>query len=386
MRICVVTQNHPGVVMGGAEYQSHLVAQELATRPGVDVFFLARGVPATATHGEPPYHVRSIRQPWRLARRSLTVDAARLMRALRDIRPDAIYQRMRISYTGVCQYYAAAAGIPLFVHVASDFDLDPRLLRPGRLSFNLPFELLDAAIGNWGLRRAAQVVLQTDRQARMLRQKYGREAAFVVHNCQPLPDRLHRRDDQLLRVVWIGNLKPIKRPELFVELARRLAHVSNAEFLMVGRTYDERYSAIVHGRGAPPNLRYLGPLPHADVLDLLARSHVLVNTSTTEGSPNTFIEAWSRGAVVASLEVDVDRTLRDRGVGLHAGTMENLVAQVESILRSPENRDRMTSRAFDYVHETHSMANVRRLCDAMIAVAGCGPLSRSVVSGRGKGP
>jgi glycosyltransferase involved in cell wall biosynthesis len=347
--------------MGGAEYQSHLVAQELASRPGVEVYFLARGVPATATHGEPPYEIRSIRQPWRLARRSLTLDAPRLMRVLRDIRPDAIYQRMRVSYTGICHYYAAAARIPLFVHVASDFDLDPRLLRPGRLSPNLPFEAMDAAIGNWGLRRAAHVVLQTDHQARMLQERYGRVAALVVHNCQPLPDQLPRRDDQLLRVVWIGNLRPIKRPELFVELARRLTHVSNAEFLLVGRVYDGRYSDIVHGQGTPPNLRYLGPLPHADVLDLLSRSHVLVNTSITEGSPNTFIEGWGRGAVVASLEVDVD--------GLHAGTIENLATQVEFILRNPAERDRLTTRAFNYVHETHSMANVRLLCDAIMAAA-----------------
>ena len=107
---------------------------------------------------------------------------------------------------------------------------------------------MDAAIGNWGLRRAAHVVLQTNHQARMLQETYGRVAALVVHNCQPLPDQLPRRDGQPLRVVWIGNLRPIKRPELFVELARRLTHVSNAEFLLVGRVYDGRYSDIAQAR------------------------------------------------------------------------------------------------------------------------------------------
>jgi glycosyltransferase involved in cell wall biosynthesis len=352
--------------MGGAEYQSHLVAQELASRPGTQVHFIARGVPATGAYGAPPYEVVSVGQARGLARRSLTADAPRLIKLLREIRPDVIYQRMRVSYTGLCQSYAAAARIPLFVHVASDFDLDPRLLRPGRLSLNLPFELLDAAIGNWGLRRAARIVLQTDRQAALLRAGYGRNSALVVRNCQPLPDQLHARDNSPLRVLWIGNLRPIKRPELFLELARRLSHIGSVEFLLAGRTYDGRYSEILSRRDLPPNFRYLGPLPHDDVLDLLSRSHMLVNTSQMEGSPNTFIEAWGRGVVVASLDVDVDDALKGRGIGVHAGDVDTLAAEVERLLGDTEMRLRMATRAFNYVHKTHSMSNIVRLCDAII--------------------
>lgn len=376
MRVCVVTQNHPTVLMGGAEYQSHLVAQELASRPGIEVYFLARGVPTSGTFGVPPYHVRSIGQPKGLARRSLTFDAPQLMRGLREIRPDVIYQRMRISYSAVCQLHAFSAKVPLFLHVASDFDLDSRLLRPGRLSFNLPFEVLDSAMGNWGLKRAAHLVVQTDRQAELLRTSYGREPALVVHNSQPLPDQLTSRDDRPIRVLWIGNLRPIKRPELFVELARRLLHIRNVEFLVVGRSYDGRYAFLQQDGGVPSNLKYLGPLPHTEVLDLLARSHILVNTSSIEGSPNTFIEAWGRGVVVASLAADVDGALKDRGVGIYAGDMKTLETRLERMLCAPEERLQMAIRAFEYVHKVHSMGNLRRLCDAMIAAGktvGCQP-------------
>lgn len=355
--------------MGGAEYQSHLVAQELASRPGMEVHFIARGVPATGVYGVPPYKVISVGQPRGLARRSLAVDAPRLVRLLREVRPDVIYQRMRISYTGLCQSYAAAARIPMFVHVASDFDLDPRILRQGRLSFNLPFELIDTAIGNWGLRRATYVVVQTDRQAELLRAGYGRSSALVVRNCQPLPDQLNSHDNRPLRVLWIGNLRPIKRPELFLELARRLSHVGSVEFLLAGRTYDGRYTEILSRRDLPANFRYLGPLSHDDVLDLLNRSHVLVNTSLTEGSPNTFIEAWGRGVVVASLDVDVDGALKGRGIGVHAGDVDTLASEVERLLGDPEMRIRIATRAFEYVHKTHSMSNIARLCDAIIASA-----------------
>lgn len=365
MKVCVVTQNHPEVAMGGAEFQSHLVAQELASRPGVEVFFLARGVPSSGHYGNPTYSAIALGAPSGLARRSLTFDAPKLTRVLQSIRPDLIYQRMRISYTGICQAYAQAAGIPLCLHLASDFDLDPRLVRPGRLSFNLPFEVLDTAIGNWGLRRASHVIVQTETQARLLRTHYRRGASVIVHNFQPLPVEIRPRSDDPLRVVWIGNLRPIKRPELFIELARRFAGRTDVEFLMAGRTYGSPFGQ----ESLPPNLRYLGPLPRSQVLDLLNRSHVLINTSSTEGSPNTFIEAWSHGVVVASLNVDVDGALTKDGMGVLAGTMDGLVAKVDSLLNCPADRAAMSARAFAFVHERHSLRNATDLCDFIVASA-----------------
>jgi glycosyltransferase involved in cell wall biosynthesis len=43
------------------------------------------------------------------------------------------------------------------------------------------------------------------------------------------------------------------------------------------------------------NVDYLGARRQREVNELLARAHVLVNTSITEGYPNTFIQAWQRG-------------------------------------------------------------------------------------------
>jgi len=369
LRVCIVTQNHPSVVIGGAEYQCHLVAQELASRNGVEVHYLARRAPQSGVCGDPAYLVSSLGQSEGLARMSLVFDARRLLHKLQEIQPDAIYQRMRISYTGVCQWYAAKAGIPLFAHVASDFDFDSCPLNFRDVSLKWPLQALDAAIGSWGLRRAAHIVVQTDRQAKLLRTRYGRRATLISQNAQPLPTHLAVRVASPLRVIWVGNLRPVKRPELFVELARRLSHIGNVEFLMVGRTYGGDYSRLLTSEAIPKNLRYLGALPRAEVLDLMANSHILVNTSATEGSPNTFIEAWGHGAVVVSLNVDVDGALKDLGVGLHAGDMHRLVELVERTLCRSHERQQIAARAFEYVHRTHSLANVRRLCDAIVSAA-----------------
>jgi hypothetical protein len=61
------------------------------------------------------------------------------------------------------------------------------------------------------------------------------------------------------------------------------------------------------------------PLP-----EFIAKSRFLVNTSDVEGFFNTFIQAWMRNTVVLSMNVDVDDTLKDQGLGYFAGNYDSL--------------------------------------------------------------
>jgi hypothetical protein len=60
------------------------------------------------------------------------------------------------------------------------------------------------------------------------------------------------------------------------------------------------------------NLDLLGEVPLEEVNAQLAAGHLFVNTSKTEGFPNTFIQAWMRRVPTLSLDVDPDGILRSR--------------------------------------------------------------------------
>jgi glycosyltransferase involved in cell wall biosynthesis len=88
-------------------------------------------------------------------------------------------------------------------------------------------------------------------------------------------------------VVYLGRFDPIKRPWLFVEIAR---HFPEAEFLMMGKSN-------FHGPGSwqphdlPPNVKVLGHLDDEERNRVLAASWVLVNTSIHESLSSSFLEA-----------------------------------------------------------------------------------------------
>jgi glycosyltransferase involved in cell wall biosynthesis len=368
-------EGHPLVQMGGAEYQAHQLAEALARRDGVRVTYLSRIVPDESNL---PYQLRSMGDATGFRRRSTLFDARSLWSTLNEVRPDVVYQRMKQGYTAVCAYYAQRAGIPMVFHAASDPDADGRWFRK-QLSANTPLDLLEVVAGNWGLRHAAHVIVQTKMQGALLQRSFGREPSAVIPNSQPLPRELPKKLAEGLRVLWVSNIKEVKRPHLFLDLAEQFRHRDDIEFWMVGRPGCHR--SIKPTMGAVRRstcIRYFGELPIERVNELMAQADVFVNTSSFEGFPNTFIQAWSRGAIVASLAVDVDGGLEARGIGYCTGNMPRLAEVISRLADSPGLRREISERAFAHVWQEHSGANLQRLADFMLGVGAARTGGRAV--------
>jgi glycosyltransferase involved in cell wall biosynthesis len=374
VRVCLIAENHPLVLMGGAEYQTQLLAEELSRRPGVALHYLARRVPQGTAATNLPYAVRCIGSDRGVRRRAVFFDAPELWRTLRELQPDVIYQQAKQSYTAVCAHYSRRTGIPFFYQIASDYDLDRHWLSLmlSRLSANTPFDIVESVSGNWGILHASHVIAQTAPQAQILRSRFGRDATAVIRNFQPLPNALPRKPAGPVRVLWVANLKYVKRPELFVQLARSFVGRKDLQFIMVGRpAMHWRYAALMNEIPTLGNLEYLGEQPIERVNELMAQAHIHVNTSSFEGFPNTFIQAWARGAVVMSIAVDPDGDMESRGIGFCAGSFDRLRTLVDELAATPQRRQEIAQRAFEFAQAEHSLASGARLADLMLdAVAG----------------
>ena len=111
------------------------------------------------------------------------------------------------------------------------------------------------------------------------------------------------------RVISLARLDPIKRPWLFVELARRFPDV---EFLMAGQAHFEGHGGW-QPTDVPQNLRFVGHVEGADKDHLLSSAWVLVNTSIHEESPVSLFEALAYETPLLST-IDSDRIVERHGV------------------------------------------------------------------------
>jgi glycosyltransferase involved in cell wall biosynthesis len=360
------------VRMGGAEYQAHLLAEELSRRPGVEVIYLARVVPPGAMAESLPYSVQGFGSLSGIRQRGAFFSAMALWSALEELKPNAIYQRMKQGHTAVCAQYAMRHRIPLIFHAANAPDVSGEWLRK-RVSANLPIDLVDVWFGNWGIKRATVTIVQTEAQRSLFSKRFGRDASAIVRNFQPLPSSLPDKLRGGLRVLWVANFKDAKRPEAFVQLANNFRARRDMEFWMVGRpSTHRRFRRLMTEIQNSVNLRYFGELPQNEVNRLMAEADVFVNTSLFEGSPNTFIQAWSRGAIVTSLSVDVDGGLERQGIGYCAGDLERLRHVLEELNASPQLRTEIAVRAFAHVQRVHSLKNVVELADLVLSAGNDG--------------
>jgi len=171
------------------------------------------------------------------------------------------------------------------------------------------------------------VVAQSEAQRSNLAKNFGRDCS-VVRSCYDHDGHTGHPDGVIL---WVGNIIPVKRPELFIDLVRRLP---NYRFKMIGGA-DEALIAPLRRLAADlGNIEFAGFVPYAEVESHFDRASILVNTSSNEGFPNTFLQAWSRGIPTVSM-IDPGAYLNSDRVGEVVNSVEQMAQTISKIKSSP---------------------------------------------------
>ena len=86
------------------------------------------------------------------------------------------------------------------------------------------------------MKQATSIITQNGFQQQSLLAKFGKRGIRVNQMTESIDATHIVKDDDVLTIVWIANLKVIKQPELFVELAQKLESYSDKiRMIMCGR-------------------------------------------------------------------------------------------------------------------------------------------------------
>ena len=348
--------------MGGSEYQVQLLMDHLLRRTDLEIHFVTNRI--AAGFEAKGYDVIEISRGFGVRRYGLFFDMLPLYRILKRLKPDVIYQVIGSAHTGIAAYYARRHRCKLVFRVTDEMSL-----RRERISWKRPHYHLERWLLHYGIRHATTIVVQTESQRKLLTEGFGRSDAVIVRNFHPHPSEIPIKGSGTRRVLWIANLKRLKNPEAFLRLAEHFAGRRDVEFVMLGAAADHpSWVREIEARiETCPNVRYEGGVPPAEVNARLAEADLLVNTSTTEGFSNTFIQAWARGVPVVSLNVDPDSVFSASSPSLLAGTEEKLAEIVERLLCDDDLRAQIAARCRRLALEQYTEGNAERLVE-MLAV------------------
>jgi glycosyltransferase involved in cell wall biosynthesis len=199
----------------------------------------------------------------------------------------------------------------------------------------------------YGIKRADAILVQTVYQQQELMKNFGLPSTLAGMLVAKPFGASGAKD---IDVLWVANIRRVKRPDMLVELARAMPSVN---FHMAGALVpgdEELYGRIETAARELPNLTFHGGVPYLDIGRLFDRAKVFVNTSDLEGFPNTYLQAWVRGLPVVTT-FDPDGLVRSERLGSSHTTVAEMVEGVAAMLRSEETYAAARAAALRFMDE-----------------------------------
>jgi glycosyltransferase involved in cell wall biosynthesis len=335
--------------VGGAELQQTLLARALVAQ-GYDVSMVV------ADYGQPDGATWDGIKTYKAYRPDAGIPGLRfihprwttLWAAMKRARADIYYTSCAGALLGQVVLFAQLHGAQVIFRVASNSDCDPSslLIRYWR----------DKRLYRYGLRRANLVLAQTPQQQQALLKNFRRDSR-VVASMTDTNGRCLAFEERDISVLWVGNIRALKRPHLLLEAARKLPHlrlhiiggpVSGAETL-----YEEVRAAAAE----VPNVRFHGPVPYHDVGEFYERARVFVGTSEIEGFPNTYLQAWARGTPVVAF-LDPDNLIARNGMGRAVTSVAQMCAEIDALSGDRRAWEIASQRSRDYMNNRFNLARM----------------------------
>lgn len=360
-KICIIIPAHWECIMGGAQYQVKQLVEYLIDNTELDITIISRQL--NNKFQTDRYKLLNVSAHSSIMKYGTYLDSYNLYRALEKERPDIIYQRVGCAHTGVAAYYAKRKKINMVWHISSDADVTRR--REFSSIKHIP-KMIERKVLEYGIKHCSNIVAQSEFQKDSLLKNYKRNS-IVVKNFHPFPHKKidgKNKDSQNINVIWVANVKKLKRPDIFIQLANDLAgNVHNTRFIMVGamNLINKSWRNEINDKIRNSNVEYLGGITQQKVNSLLSNSHILINTSEFEGFSNTFIQAWLRQVPVVSMSCDPDSVIVKNKIGLHSKNYKNLLRDTLKVIQNKHLREDFGRRAQQYAIKNHSKDNLRAL-------------------------
>lgn len=346
----VLAENEELAFVGGAELQQVLVARELARR-GFPVSMICLNFgqeDRCEVDGIVVY--RAFRPDEGVpVLRFLWPRLTSLWRCLRRVDADIYYQRGAGMLTGVVARWCRQHRRKSVFAMAGATKIHIRR---------------DRWLFEYGIRTADRIVVQNTHQARAVLDEFGRSSTLIPNYQPPVVPPPQRGSERGL--LWVSTIRRVKRPWLVLDLAQALPDL---HFTMVGgrdlldkSLYDE-----VQARAETlPNVSFHGFVPYSAVHRYFDRAAVFLNTSESEGFPNTFLQSWGRGIPTISF-VDVGARIAEHPVGCVVASVDEMAAAIRELLADDAQRARLGDIGRRYVSENHGLERVIPMYEALCA-------------------
>ncbi len=330
------------ITPGGAERQIYLISTELAKRPGYEAHLCVADFGQAET-----LEVKGVKL-WRSCDMSKNrlLELLKLKRVLQLIDADVYVFRSADLGVAVGAALVKMLGKKVVYMVANSDEPNPQGLKRW-------CGALGAMAMAWLYRKADALTVQSEEQRIGFKKYRNIDVAAKVPNLFLAPKVNDERKDESSIILWVGRSDPLKRPDLFIELAKAYP---NERFVLVSpaTTYVEYSQKCKQKAERIDNLEYLERQTETQLIDLYERAKLMVNTSISEGFSNAMMEALYFKVPLLTRGVDPDEIILRHQLGYACSDRDDFFASFEKMMTEEKETTEMGARGRDYVESQHS--------------------------------
>jgi len=353
-KICIIGLDDYGLLTGeqttkyvGGETVQHVLLARAWRQLGADVSIVV------SDHGQPKVQmIDGIRAISAYAKgaglrfvRFIHPHSTSIVAAMRIADADIYYQSLAGYNTGLAAWFCRRHGKRLVFRISSD-----AYCMPGKQLMRL---YRDRKVYEYGLKRADLIIAQTEYQRELLREGFALESELANLAAETPATGPHVKD---IDVLWVANFRAVKQPDRVIELARRLPHL---KFVVVGGGQQQYAQRMREAERELSNLTMTGPIAYDGVGAYFDRARIFLNTSSLEGFPNTFVQAWMRGLPVVSF-FDPDKLIARQGLGCAVADLDAMAGALHELAADDTRRHSIGERARTFAAESYSANAVAR--------------------------
>jgi glycosyltransferase involved in cell wall biosynthesis len=233
-KFCILSPWYVKEGMGGTEIQNYYIAQALMER-GWEVHYI-RETPAKISGKEKRDNGIILHAISRLSNHFKWLNLYSIFKISKKIKPRVWYIRGNISYVFPTVICAKLLGGVIIWNCSSELQVSSRKQALKKLNYyEKPFALINRYLYEKSLPYVDRRIVQTQNQKHMLKTNL-KLSSSVLYNAHPKTERSGTERRPV--ILFIANLKPVKQPHLFIELAERCKN-SQYIFKMVGKPGDK---------------------------------------------------------------------------------------------------------------------------------------------------
>ncbi|MFX1501563.1 MAG: glycosyltransferase family 4 protein [Promethearchaeota archaeon] len=339
---------------GGAGVQIYLLSKEFAKNSNFDTTVITGNYKFTKNKIELWNNLRLFNiRPFK---RKLTYYFLSLLNffiVLIRLNPDVVIQRGGTKNTGICAFYCKLFKKKFIFSIANITDVNGEAEKGffGRFY-------------KYGLNNAHHIVAQNKEQILELthrKRKIG-NICLIKSSYEVQDDNSIKKKEHIL---WVARAINWKRPELFIELAKKF---HDRKFIMICNKTDTKVESIhywnrIYNKAKKiRNLEFFEFIPFHKINEYFKTAKVFVNTSTFEGFPNTFIQAFQNRTPVLSLKVNPEGILNEYNLGFDCNnSFDKMVKNLSELLENRELYNKFSENCYEYFNNFHNIKNNMKL-------------------------